>query len=340
MHVRKLLRPFLFLVTASAILLISDWQNRKDSKNRAQKVKIALFRFNANPVQEETEKGVLKVLEGLRAFRDGKIEIRRFSAEGDMPTANMIASNIVSEKFDYVVSISTPGLQVMANANQEGRVKHVFCAVTDPVASGVGITGSAADQHPPFMAGIGTFQPVESVFRMARQMNPQLKKVGVVWCTSETCSEACVKKARAICDELHIELIEMSVETVSQVYEAALAVSLKGVEALWIGGDNVVESAIEMYIGAASKNHIPVFTNNPNHTFSGAMISLGANYYEVGLTAGMMLDSVLKGFPMSHIEINNVVPEKLFLNDSVRKLMNKNWLLPNELKVRADSIIE
>lgn len=56
-----------------------------------------MFRFNANPVQEETEKGVLKVLEGLRAFRDGKIEIRRFSAEGDMPTANMIASNIVSE---------------------------------------------------------------------------------------------------------------------------------------------------------------------------------------------------------------------------------------------------
>ena len=39
-----------------------------------------------------------------------------------MPTANMIAFNIVSEKFDIVVSISTPGLQVMANANKEGKV--------------------------------------------------------------------------------------------------------------------------------------------------------------------------------------------------------------------------
>ena len=53
-----------------------------------------------------------------------------------------------SEKFDMVVSISTPGLQVMANANKSGEVLHVFCDVSDPVASGVGITGTAAGEHP------------------------------------------------------------------------------------------------------------------------------------------------------------------------------------------------
>ena len=340
MAVKQLIRALMFLVAVSAVLLLADLQNRKGVIHHKVKTRIAIFRFNSNQILEETERGVLDRIRASEDFTDNRVEIQRYCAEGDMPTANMIARNIVGEKFDVVVSISTPGLQVMANANKDGGVLHVFCAVTDPVAAGVGITGTAANQHPDHLVGIGTFQPVEGIFRIARIMNPDLRKVGVVWCTSETCSEACVKKARMICKELGIELVEMSVETVSQVYEAALAVSSKGVEALWIGGDNIVESAIEMYIDAAGKNGIPVLSNNPKHAFKGAMANLGANYFEVGQTAGEMVVSLINGLSASKIEIKNVVPEKLYINDSARKLMKDKWLFPNELKARTDSVIE
>jgi ABC-type uncharacterized transport system substrate-binding protein len=336
---KHFLRALLFLLAVCTILLLSDLQNRKGRVRNIEKTRIAIFRINSNQILEETENGILDIIHKSDAFKKGLIEIKRYCAEGDMPTANTIASNIVSEKFNIVVSISTPALQVMANANKHGEVLHVFCAVTDPVAAGVGVTGTAPNLHPSHLVGIGTFQPVESIFRIARQMNPDLKKVGVVWCTSETCSEACVKKARIICKELGIDLVEMSVETVSQVYEAALAVSSQGVEALWIGGDNVVESAIEMYIGAARKSSIPVFSNNPKHVFKGSMANLGANYFEVGQATGEMVVSLINGRSTSKIEIKNIVPEKLFINDSVRTLMKDKWILPDELITRADSII-
>jgi putative ABC transport system substrate-binding protein len=336
---KQILRPLLFLIAVSAVLLLSDLQNRKGRTHAVQKTRIAIFRFNSNQILEETERGVLDKIRGSKNFSNDHIEIRRYCAEGDMAVANTIARNIVSEKFDIVVTISTPGLQVMANANKAGEILHVFCAVTDPVAAGVGITGPAANQHPAQLVGVGTFQPVEGIFRIARQMSPELKKVGVVWCTSETCSAACLKKARVICKELGIELVEVSVETVSQVYEAALAVCSKGVEALWIGGDNVVESAIEMYIGAAAKANIPVFSNNPKHAFKGAMANLGANYFQVGQTAGNLVVSLMNGLKTSQVEIKNVVPEKLFINDQVRIKMNGNWIFPDELKARTDSII-
>ncbi len=134
-------------------------------------------------------------------------------------------------------------------------------------------------------------------------------------------------------------MVEKSVETVSQVFEAALAVSSQGVDALWIGGDNVVESAMEMYIGAASKTGIPVFSNNPKHVFKGAMANLGANYFEVGQTAGDMVVALINGLPTNKIEIKNIVPEKLFINDSVRKIVKGNWIIPADLLARADSII-
>jgi ABC-type uncharacterized transport system substrate-binding protein len=336
---KQFLRPLLFLIAVGAILLLSDLQNRKGVTRQITKIRIAVFRFNSNQFSLDSESGLLKQINAAEAFKNNRIEIQRFCAEGDMPTANIIARNIIGEKFDMVVSICTPGLQVMANANKHGEVLHVFCTVTDPFNAGVGITGPAANQHPAHLVGIGTFQPVERIFRIARKMNPDLKKVGVVWCNSEACSEACVRKARAIANELGIDLVEMSVETVSQVYEAALAVCSKGVEALWIGGDNVVEAAIEMYIGAANKYKIPVLSNNPAHAVKGAMVNLGANYFEVGQTAGDMVISLINGLSANTIEIKNIVPEKLFINERTRKELKAHWILPADLMALADTII-
>lgn len=336
---KKFLAPIFVILAISSLLIFSEYSTQSKNRLNSGRVRLAVFRFNSNQILEDTEKGLLEALYSSRQYLDGHLEVRRYCPEGDMPTANMIARNIVTDKFDIVVSISTPGLQVMANNNKAGNVLHVFCAVTDPVVSGVGITGIEANEHPEHLVGIGTFQPVESVIDIAKKMNPRLKKIGVVWCTSETCSEACVLKARVKCRELGIELVEQSVESVTQVYDAALALGEKGVEALWIGGDNVVESAIEMYIGAANKFNIPVFTNNPKHSLKGAMVSLGANYFEVGKAAGNLVAQLMDGLDPKQVRINEVVPEQLYINESVRLKMSNQWRIPPSLKARIDSLI-
>jgi putative ABC transport system substrate-binding protein len=337
--VKKFLRPILFLLGACAILLVSDLANRKSAQAGNHIFRLAVFRFNSNQVLEETEGGFLHRIEQSKPYKEGRLEIKRYSAEGDMPTANTIARNIISQKYNLVVSISTPGLQIMANANRKGEIPHLFCAVTDPYVSGVGITGTAPDQHPPHLAGIGSFQPVEETFRIAKMMFPGLKKVGVVWCMSETCSEACTKKARIISKDLGIELEEKSVESVSQVYEAAITLCSDRVQALWIGGDNVVEPAIGVYVSAGLKFGVPVMTNNPMHAFKGAMLNLGANYGQIGeATADMALD-VINGKSIADFEVKEMVPQRLFINDSIRRLLKDPWNIPPELVPRIDSLI-
>ncbi len=336
---KQIIRPLIFLLATATLLLLSDLQNRNKNSKEKKVTRIALFLFASSQLQEETENGILEVLEKSDRSKKGMLEIKRFNAEGDMAVANAICTNIVSGKYDIAMTVSTPALQVMANANRNGDVIHIFSAVTDPYTSGVGITGPGADQHPPHLTGIGSFQPVEGIFRIAKQMNPELKRVGVAWCVAQTCSEACVLKAREICRELGIELVEMNVETVSQVYEAALSVCQRGVEALWIGGDNVVEPAISLYVAAASKSHIPVFTNTPRHSLKGALANLGANYFQVGQLAGNMALSILDGLPASETEVKNIVPESLFINDSIRQILQGNWEIPKELEEKADTII-
>jgi len=287
--------------------------------------------MTTRPSLDDTEDGVFEAL-SQRGYIDGQgCTIQRFSADGDMVTANAIAQNIVSSRFDMVVTISTPALQVMANANKKGDVLHVFCTVTDPYVSGVGITGTQPDQHPPHLVGIGTFQPVEETFTLMKQIKPDLKKVGTVWCTSETCSEACVRLARKKCAELGIELLEMSVENTTQILEAAMSLTSRGVEALWVGGDNVVEAAIDQMINAAAKARIPLIINNTNSVYGNTLFGLGAKYTEVGYLAGQMAADVLEGKPTSEIGIRNMVPLHLLVNPDALNNIHDKWKLPEEL---------
>lgn len=327
----KILRAVIALLLASGILLFFDLENRK-TVDKKQQTKIAIFKIASRQVLDETENGIVKAL-NKRGYIDGETcVINKFCPEGDMGTANLIAQNIISSRFDVVITISTPALQVMANANKKGSILHVFSTVTDPYVSGVGITGTAPNQHPKHLVGIGTFQPVEDAFEIAKKMNPDLKKVGTVWCTSETCSEACIKLARKKCKQLGIELVEMSVESSTQILETAMSLTARGVEALWLGGDNVVETGIDQLIKAATQAKIPLFTNNPYKIYGNTLFGVGAQYYQVGELAGNLAADVLEGKPTSEIRIENVVPKKLVVNAEALKNLNGKWDVSAYLK--------
>lgn len=336
---KGIIKGLLFLVAAAAIILLSDLPSscKKEAK---PSTRIAVFKLASRPVLDETEKGFKDEMAANNITKKNGFLFDYYCAEGDMPTANTIASLIVDKKYDFVLSISTPALQTMANANKKADVVHVFCTVTDPVAAGVGITGTLPEDHPAWLTGIGTFQPVESAFEVAMQINPNVKRVGTVWCASEVCSEMCVMKARKFCADHNLELVEMVIDNSNMVMEATNALLMKGVDALWVGGDNVVELAIDQLIGAAKKAHIPVFTNAPLHAVKGALFGIGADYYNVGVAAGKMMEKILHGTDPASFSIDNVVPEELVVNLGAAKWAGEEWNIPEAIKKRAKKMVE
>ena len=152
-----------------------------------------------------------------------------------MPTANAIASEVTSGQFDLILTSGTPAMQAVANANRLGKTTHVFGLVADPFGAGVGISRENPLDHPAHLVGIGSFIPVLPAFELARQMFPKLKTVGEVWNPAESNSEAFTLKARKICTDLGIELLEANVDNTAGVFEAASSLVARGAEALWIG---------------------------------------------------------------------------------------------------------
>ncbi len=318
--IKRLLPGIGLIALAALILLAADRAQQGSSRDNL--TGIAIFQFSSRPVMDDCVIGALAGLKekGLEPDRD--ITVRLYNAENDLATANGMARAIIEQRNRLVITFSTPCLQVMANVNREGKIVHVFGAVTDPFAAGVDITRSG---HPAHLAGLGTFQPVRETFRLVKKLNPVLRTVGVVWNPGDAAAEACLTLARDECKKLGIDLIEAQVEATSGVAEAASSLTARGVQALWIGGDNTVELAVESLIKVARQAGIPLFCNTPSHLKAGAFLALGADYREVGRLTGLLAAEVIRGRNPSSLPVENVVPQQLAINLAALKGLREKW---------------
>ncbi|MCX6985007.1 MAG: ABC transporter substrate-binding protein [Lentisphaerae bacterium] len=327
----------ILILLASGLLLFSDLNRRQGAKKSSKALpRLAVMQWNSTDLLDHTVEGFL---DGLRqqGFEHGRTaDIRFFNASGDNNTGSLMAVDLVGGSYDLVLTASTLALQAVAKANTAGRVVHVFGAVTDPYGAGVSITGPKPDQHPAHLVGVGTFQPVERAIRIARQMNPRLGKIGVVWNPGESNSEACVIKARLICKDLGIELIEANAGNTSEVPEAIRSILARGSETVWVGGDIVAISSLNAIVSSARASKIPVFTNDPSDTAKGALFGVGASYHDVGVAVGEIAGKILHGSSPKSFGVENLVPEVLTVNEPLAKEF-KEWSIPEDIRTQAKS---
>lgn len=325
------------ILLAASVLLISDLRSRKAPAGPL--LRVALLQHVSS---KELDDGFAGLKSGLEAngFIDGQsIEFQRFNAEADLATANAIAREIVARNYDLAITFTTPSLQTLASVNAQGKVRHVFGIVTDPTVAGVGVGKNPAD-HPPHLVGIGTMQPVAETMELARKIHPALKTVGVVWNPGEINSEVNTRLARTVCRDMGIELYEANADNSAGVREAASSLIARGIEALWVGGDNTVLSALDAVMLPARDARIPVFTSIPGCVNHGALFDLGANDFEIGRETGELAAQVLKGASPASLPCQFLVPTQLYINTVASKGLRQSWKVPEDLLTSADYLID
>ncbi|MFZ9855512.1 MAG: ABC transporter substrate-binding protein [Limisphaerales bacterium] len=336
---RRLSLGIVLIALSGAVLLYTDRGSRRSargSRSADQPIRVALVQHASLVVLEDGADGVIEAL-AARGYQDGgRIRLKRFNAEGDLGTANTIAREVTGGSYDFVISLSTPSLQTVANANRSGsRTPHVFGLVTDPYGTGVGISATNHLQHPPHLTGYGSMQPVEDTLRIAKAMRPDLRRLGLVWNAAEANSLAQTIIGRRVCKDLGIELIEANADSSTAAVEAAASLLARGIEALWLSGDITVSTASEALVMTARRAGIPAFTCLPPNVQLGAIFDLGANYREVGRSVGQLAADVLDGRSPATIPVENFVPETFLVNETVLPSLKERWSFPPDIRAKA-----
>jgi putative ABC transport system permease protein len=284
--------------------------NRQASTNTENAAKrLALFLFSDHTVLMETARGVVEELERSSTLETNQISIDTKNGQNEFYLTQSIAQDIVRQKYDYIITLSTPALQVMAQANQE--IPHIFGAVTDPYRMGVAKT---PQDHLPNLTGVATLQPVEATIRTMREIFPRAKRIGMVWNPGEACSEACTLKARKVCATYQFELVEANVSSSGEVMDALKSLLNKEIDLFLTSGDNTVIMALDPIAATLRRYKVPYFTNSPSDVDRGAFVSIGADYYEVGKETARMAIRVINGENPQNIPIKNFAPDKMYVN--------------------------
>jgi len=188
--------------------------------------------------------------------------------------------------------------------------------------------------------GFGSFLPVKHAFRIAREMFPGLKRVGVAWNPAEANSRAFVERAREVCKEWNLELLEANVENSNSVLEAEESLVARGSEALWVGGDVTLNVAIDSVISVGRKAHIPVFSITPGKPDRGTLFDYGADFYEIGKETGRLASQILRGADPTQMPVKNVIPIWFIVNTRAIKGLKQKWRIPDEFLRRANVVVD
>ena len=319
------MKKILVLISISIMLVLSCGNEGKKNENTGKEskdnFKIGITQIVAHPALDSAREGFKDAIKesGLNVTFDEK------NANGEVATANMIANNFVTEKVDLIYAIATSTAQSAAQATNKLPV--VFSAITDPEAAGL------IKEN---VTGISDRVNVKQQLELLLKLDSKIKKVGVIYNSSEQNSKVQVDDLKKAASELGITIVEKSVTQVSEIPQASEAL-VKSSDALYLPTDNLVASVINLITEKAISAKKIAFGAESAHVKGGALITQGIDYYEMGKEAGKIAVEILKnGKKPSEISF-----KKMNLNDIVinnKTLAAIGISLPEDIKSKAKTI--
>ena len=304
-----------YIIKEDGTIIDNTLKNQYLSNKKVPK-KLALFMFSESKPLMDSRDGFLAKVKELDLEKKYNLVIDEKNAQNDYAIGQSIVNDIVRSKYDYLVTFSTIALQLAAKANT--TIPHVFGTVTDPFVAGI---AKSQTDHQKNITGISTFQPIESSLKLMRILFPKAKTIGMVWNPSEANSEACTEKTRMLVKKYGFKLIESNATNPNEVIEAVKSIIEKKIDIFYTSGDVTVSLAVNMTSKILAEKNIPYFTNTFSDVESGAFMTVGADYQDVGAETLAVLMKILNGEKTENIPLESYVPEKIYLNQALANKM-------------------
>jgi ABC-type uncharacterized transport system substrate-binding protein len=277
--------------------------------------KIGLAYFGPDISSDMCMKGLFDGLKEQGIEERVNLEVRRSHAQGEIANIPLLISNYDSSDVDVIVAMTTP---VLTSAAQSRYKPVVFTFVYDPLAAGV---GKSRTDHLPNVTGVSSFPPVEDTVDTIQRLVPGVRAVGTLYNSSEANSVKVISVARGIFQQRGIQLQEIAITATNEIFQAAQVLTQRGVQALWITGDNTAFQGFDAIVKVARDAKLPLIINDPEFVERGALAAVGIGWHEAGRAASKILARVLRGEQPRNIPFEEVAVKKLVLNQEVAKAL-------------------
>jgi putative tryptophan/tyrosine transport system substrate-binding protein len=284
-----------------------------------------------NTTRIETFRQSLREL-GYVEGKNLRIEYRY--AEGKLDLLPSLASELVQQQVDVIVTVGTPG--VLAAKNATGTIPIVFVSVTDPVANGVVASLARPGGN---VTGLSILAPELSRKRLEllKEAFPKVTRMLVLWNPTSSGESLSFTETQGIAKTLGVQLHSMEVRGASDFESGFQRAKKADVQALITVPSPVVNSNLRQVLEFAAKTRLPAMYFTSEFVDGGGLMSYAPSFTEQFRRAATYVDKILKGAKPADLPIEQPTKFELVINLKTAKQIGLT--IPPNVLARADRVI-
>ena len=256
-------------------------------KDNAAKYTVGICQLVQHPALDQATQGFM---DALKAELGDDVAFDVQNASGDVSLCGTIVNKFVTSNVDLIMANATPALTAAYNATSD--IPILGTSITEyGVALDTTLTNGIVGGN---VSGTSDLAPLDKQAQMILDFMPNVKNVGIIFCSSEANSLYQVEEMTKYLNAKGVNVTPhpfADSNDIDDVVTAACATN----EALYIPTDNTAASCAEIIGNIVREKKIPVFTGEENPAKVCGVASLTISYYDLGVATGKMAAKILKG---------------------------------------------
>lgn len=315
-NIKKILAVFLSVLFISAVFAACSSSNTDNNDNSDSDKKVAILQYMPHSSLDNCTQGIKNALDAAGIKYDVQV-----GSSGSADTdCQSYAQQMVANDYDLIIAVATPAAMSAYSAvqNASSNIPVVFCAVSDPVAAGLVESMETPNKN---CTGTADAIDIKGQIELIKQLQPEIKTLGVLYTTSEANSISQLKTLEEECKDAGIELKSQGIGEASELASAAAAL-IPQVEALTNLTDNNVVDNMNVFLEQADAAGIPVYGSEIEQVKKGCIASASIDYVALGEKTGQMAVDILGGKDASTYPAVTVTDSFLVVNEEVASKLN------------------
>lgn len=299
---------FAFLAAAFTI------EVRQTSKEQARPI-VGILQTMSHPALDQIHRGIVQGLKEEGYVNGKNIKIDFQNAQNDQSNLKSMSDHFQNERAGVVIGIATPAAQSLANEN--GNTPIIMGAISDPL--GTGLVKNL--KHPGGkVTGVMDKQPIAAQLKLIQTVLPRLKRIGVIYTSSDDSSTSEYRTFRKLATAAHLQVRPYTITSTNDIEQVAQTMVGK-VQAVYIPDDNTVAAGIATLLKATNTAKIPVFPAADTMIKPGGLATRSISQVDMGILTGKMAGQVLKGKKPEELAVRRVTNYQTVINEKTAKAL-------------------
>ena len=249
--------------------------------------KVGICQLVQHPALDAATQGFI---DALNEALPGQVEFENKNASGEANNCGTIVNGFVSEGVDLIMANATAALTAAASATAD-----IPILGTSITAYGVALDlddfdGTVGGN----ISGTSDLAPLDQQAAMLRELFPDAKTVGLLYCSAETNSKYQVDVIRGYLEEAGLTCAEFAFTDTNDVTSVTQK-ACDSSDVLYIPTDNTAASNTEAIANVVLPAGVPVIAGEEGICKGCGVATLSISYYDLGYATGKMAVKILTG---------------------------------------------